>query len=96
MDKSKLVAEVFIDDKYNVSAEMFFKERPGSLLSVLRSDRKYWSLRVKTALGVILAGFPDQLLPRQTKTALPIAAVNRTEVALSLKRMFNNRILAST
>ena len=47
-NESKLVAEVFIDDKYDVSAAgLFFKEGPGSLLSVFRSNRKYWSQRVK-------------------------------------------------
>ena len=91
-DKSKLVGDVFIGDKYNVSVEMFFKEGPGSLLSVFRSDRKYCSQRMKTALGVILAGFLYQLSPRQTKTALPIPAVNLTEVAPCLKRMFNNHL----
>ena len=30
-DKSNFVAPVFIDDKYNISAEIFFKEGPGSM-----------------------------------------------------------------
>lgn len=92
-NESKLVAEVFIDDKYDVSAAgLFFKEGPGSLLSVFRSNRKYWSQRMKAAPSVILAGFPYQMSPRQTKTALPNPAVYLTEGAPSLKKILNNDI----
>ena len=77
---------------------MFFKEGPESLHSVFGSDRKYWSQRMKTALGLIgVAGFPFQLSPLKTKTALPIPAVDFTEAAPSLTKIFHegNRIFAT-
>ena len=45
---------------------------------------------MKTALGLIsVAGFPFQLSPLKTKTALPIPAVDFTEAAPSLAKIFN-------
>ena len=56
-----------VDEKYNVSAEVFFNEGSGSSLSVFGSDRKYWTQRMKTALDLIgVAGFPFQLSPQKT------------------------------
>ena len=77
-------------DKWNITAEMFFKEGPGSLQSVFGSDRKYWSQQMKTALGLDgVGGFPYQLSPLKTKTPLPIPAVDFTEAAPSLAKIFN-------
>ena len=42
-DKTKFVAQNNVDDKWNITAEVFFKEGPGYLQSVFGSDRKYWS-----------------------------------------------------
>ena len=47
---------------------------------------------MKTALRVVVAGFPYQLLPSQTKTTMPIPAVNFTEAAPSLKKIFISEI----
>ena len=45
---------------------------------------------MKTALGLIgVAGFPFQLSPLKTKTALPIPAVDFTEAAPSIAKIFN-------
>ena len=45
---------------------------------------------MKTTLGLIdVAGFPFQLSPLKTKTALPIPAVDFTEAAPSLAKIFN-------
>ena len=45
---------------------------------------------MKTALGLIgVAGFPFQLSPMKTKRALPIPAVDFTEAAPSLAKIFN-------
>ena len=45
---------------------------------------------MKTALGLIgVAGFPFQLSPLKTKRALPIPAVDFTEAAPSLAKIFN-------
>ena len=75
---------------------MFFNESEGSSVSVFGSDRKYWSQKMKTALGLIgEEGFPYQL--SLTKTALPIPAVDFTEPAPSIAKIFNqeNRIYAT-
>ena len=88
--KTQFSEETSVDEKYNVSAEIFFNEGPGSSLSVFGSDRKYWSQRMKTPLGLIgVAGFPFKLSPLKTKTALPIPAVDFTEAAPSLAKIVN-------
>ena len=97
-DKTQFDVQTSVDEKYNVSTEMSFNEGPGSSLSVFGSDRKYWSQRMKTALGLIgVAGFPIQLSPLKTKTALLIPAVDFTEAAPSIAKLFDegNRIFAS-
>ena len=89
-DKTQFSEETSIDEKYNVSTEIFVNEGSGSSQSVFGSDRKYWSQQMKTALGLIgVAGFPFQLSPLKTKRALPIPAVDFTEVAPSLATIFN-------
>ena len=88
-DKTQFNVETSVDEKYNISAGVFFNEGPGSSLSVSGSDRKYWSQRMKTALGLIgVAGFPFQLSPLKTKRAYPIPA-DFTEAAPSLAKIFN-------
>ena len=90
VDKTQFDVETSADEKYNISAEAFFNEGPGSSQSVFGSDRKNWSQRMKTALGLIgVAGFPFQLSPMKTKRALPIPAVDFTEAAPSLAKIFN-------
>ena len=77
---------------------MFFKESANTSSSVFGADRKYWSQKMKTALGLIgLEGFPFQLSPLKTKKALPIPAVEFTEPAPSVAKIFNkeNRIYAT-
>ena len=97
-DKDQFVVQEYTDEKHNISAEMFFKEGPGSLQSVFGSDRKYWSRRMKTALGLTgIEGFPYQLSPLKTKKSLPIPAVDFTEAAPSISKIFNkeNKIYAT-
>ena len=89
-DKTKFVVQTNVDDKWNITAEVFFKEGPGSLQSVFGSDKKYWSQQMKAALGLDgVSGFPYQLSPLKTKTQLPIPAVDFTEAATSLAKIFN-------
>ena len=89
-DKTKFVAQANVDDKWNITGEVFFKEGPGSLQSMFGSDRKYWSPQMKTALRLDgVGGFPFQLSPLKTKTPLPIPAVDFTEAAPSLAKIFN-------
>ena len=91
-DKTKFVAQNNVD-KWNITAEAFFKEGPGSLQSVFGSDMKYWSPQMKAALGLDgVGGFPYQLSPLKTKTPLPIPAVEFTKPAPSLKKIFNSPI----
>ena len=99
-DKNQFNVETRVDEKYRISAEVFFmlNESEGSSVSVFGSDRKYWSQKMKKALGVIgEEGFPYQLSPLKTKTALPIPAVDFTEPAPSIAKIFNqeNRIYAT-
>ena len=70
-DKNQFQVQTSVDEKYRISAEVFFNESEGSSVSVFGSDRKYWSQKMKTALGLAgLEGFPYQLSPLKTKTAL--------------------------
>ena len=89
-DKNQFFVQTSVDDKWNVTAEVFFNEAQGSSQSVFGSDRKYWNQQMKTAPGLIsVAGFPFQLSPLKTKRALPISAVDFTEAAPSLAKIFN-------
>ena len=89
-EKDQFYVETSVDEKYNIIAEIFFNEGTGSSQSVFGSDRKYWSQRMKTALGLIgVAGFPFQMSPLKTKKALSIPAVDFTETAPSLAKIFN-------
>ena len=87
-DKEQFFAQTYSDGKGNITgSEMFLK---GGLFG---SDRKYWSLQMKAALGLEgVEGFPYQLSPLRTKKALPIPVVDFTEAAPSLKKIFNNPI----
>jgi len=92
-DKNQFVAQINIDENWNVSAEMFFKAEKGFLQSVFGSDMRYWSQKMKAALGLTgMAGFPYQLLPIKTKKGLPIPAVDFTKTVLSRKKLFNQLI----
>ena len=97
-DKDEFYVQTSVDEKYKISAEVFFNESAGSSVSVFGSDRKYWNQQMKTALGVIgEEGFPFQLWPLETKRSLPIPAVDFTEPAPSIAKIFNreNRIYAT-
>ena len=97
-DKTQFFVQESYDDEYKISAEVFFKESVEYSSSVFGSDRKYWSQKKKTALGLIGAeGFPFQLSPLKTKRALPIPAVEFTQSAPSIAKIFNkgNRIYAT-
>ena len=97
-DKNQFNVETRVDEKYRITSEVFFNESEGSSVSVFGSDRKYWSQKMKTALGLAgLEGFPYQLSPLKTKRALPIPAVDFTEPAPSIAKIFNqeNRIYAT-
>ena len=96
---TQFVSQVSIDENNNFSAGVFFKASPDLLQSVFGLDRQYWSKQMKTALGLTdVSGFPYQLSPLKTKLQLPIPAVDFTEPAPSIAKIFNkeNRIYATT
>ena len=93
-DKDQFFVQTSVDEKNKISAEVFFRESADTASSVFGSDRKYWTQKMKTALG--LEGFPFQLSPMKTKRSLPIPAVEFTEPAPSVAKIFNqNRIYAT-
>ena len=97
-DKDQFTVQTNVDENFKISAEVFFNESASSSISVFGSDRKYWSQQMKNALGLVgVEGFPFQLSPLRTKTALPIPAVEFTESAPSIAKIFNrgNRIYAT-
>ena len=96
-DKDQFYVQTSVDEKNKITAEVFFRESAEYSSSVFGSERKYWSQKMKTALGLIgVEGFPFQLSPLRTQTALPISAVNFTESAPSVAKIFNqNRIFAT-
>ena len=96
-DKDQFFVQTSVDEKYKITAEVFFRESAEYSSSVFGSDRKYWSQKKKTALGLIgVEGFPFQLSPLKTETKLPIPAVEFTEPAPSVSKIFNqNRIYAT-
>ena len=77
-DKDQFYVQTSVDENFKISAEVLFNESAGSSVSMFGSDRKYWSQQMKKALGLAgVEGFPFQLSPLKTKTALPIPAVDR-------------------
>jgi len=92
-DKSQFISQAMIDEKNNVTAEVFFKESEDLFQSVFGSDRKYWSTEMKEALGLgDSGGFPYQLAPLGSKVSFPIPAVPYDGKAQSLKKIFNSPI----
>ena len=96
-NKDQFFVQTSVDEKYRISAEVFFKESAEYSSSVFGSDRKYWDKKMKTALGLIgVEGFPFQLSPLKTETTLLIPAVEFTEPSPSVAKIFNqNRIYAT-
>ena len=98
MDKDQFYVQTRVDENFKISAEVFFNESASSSVSVFGSDRKYWSQQMKNALGLAgVEGFPFQLSPLKTKIALPIPAVDFTELVPSIAKIFDeeNRIYAT-
>jgi len=92
-DRSKFEIQANIAKSHTATAEVFFKESSGVSSSVFGSDRRYWSPEMKTALGLDdVDGFPYQLTPLKTKTLLPIPAVDFTQPAASIKKLFASLI----
>ena len=72
--KNQFFAQTSVDDKWNVTAEVFFNQGPGSSQSIFGSDKKYWGQRMTTARGLIgVEGFPFQLSPLKKKNGIAIS-----------------------
>ena len=84
-DKDQFYVQTSADENFKISAEVFFNESAGSSVSVFGSDRKYWSQQMKNALDFV-EGFPFQLSPLRTKTALPIPAVDSPNLHQALPK----------
>jgi len=89
VDISKFEGQANYAKNHTATADIFFKGSSGVSTSVFGSDKRYWSPQMKTALGLNdVNGFPYQLSPLKTKKPLPIPAVNFTEAAPSIKKIF--------
>ena len=92
-DKSKFEIQAVFTKNHTATAEVFFKDPSGVSSSVFGSNKQYWGNEMKTALGIAdVNGFPYQLSPLKTKTMLPIPAVDFTQPAPSIKRLFASLI----
>ena len=58
-DISKFTVQTNFIDKKHATADIYFKAGPDFLQSVSGSDRRYWSVEMKKALGI--GGFPVEL-----------------------------------
>ena len=88
-DKSKFQIYANFSKNHTAVGEVYLKTSSGVLSSVFGSDKRYWSPEMKTALGLDdVNGFPHQLTRLKTKTPLPIPAVDFTQPAPSIKRLF--------
>jgi len=89
VDRSKFESQANFGKNHTASAEIVFINSSGVSTSVFGSDKRYWSPQMKTALGLDdVNGFPYQLSPLKTKKPLPIPAVDFTEAAPSIKKIF--------
>lgn len=78
--------------KKTATADVKFKAKfnsNGLEQSVFRSDKKYWSDKMKKALGI--GNFP-QSLDVNNNQSLQISAVSFNQSAPSLKKIFNNDV----
>ena len=98
-DKTQFFVQTSVDEKYKISAfqNKCFSKKARSLHQACLDQTKYWTQKMKTALGLIgFEGFPFQLTPMKTERSLPIPAVEFTEPAPRVAKIFNqNRIYAT-
>jgi len=92
-DGSKFYVQGMFAKNHTATAEVFFKGSSGVSTSVFGSDKRYWSPEMKKALGLDdVGGFPYQLTPLKKENPLPIPAVDFTQPAPSINRIFANLI----
>ena len=93
-DLSKFTVEAVFYSKTHVEATVYFMSGDGLQQSVFGSDRKYWSEKMKKALGVggTNGGFPMQLQALQSSGQQPIPALDFHQKPASLKKVFNGLV----
>ena len=87
-DLSQFEAQVNFNEKH-ATADIKFKAGPGFWQSVSGSDRRYWSDKMKEALGI--GGFPVELIVN-SHPLLPVPAVQFEENPESISDLFNHKI----
>ena len=82
-DKNQFYVRTSVDEKYKISAEVFFNESAGSSVSVYGSDKKYWSQK------------NEDRSKFDRRRRLPISAVaieNKKSIANSSSRFHRTRV----
>ena len=87
-DLSKFEAQVNFNEKH-ATAEICLKAGPDFWQSVSGSDRRYWSDKMKEALGI--GGFPVELI-LNSRQLLPVPAIQFEKNPESISELFNQRI----
>ena len=87
-DLSKFEAQVNFNEKH-ATADIKFKAGPGFWQSVSGSDRRYWSDKMKEALGI--GGFPVELI-LNSRQLLPVPAVQFEKNPEAFGELFNQKI----
>ena len=88
-DISKFIAQTDFNDKNHATAEIYFKASPGFWQDVAGSDKRYWSDKMKSALGI--GGFPVEFILNYNKL-FPVPAVLFEENPEYFGELFNQRI----
>ena len=87
-DLSKFEAQTDFNEKH-ATADIKFKAGPGFWQSVSGSERRYWSDKMKEALGI--GGFPVEL-SLNSRPLLPVPAVQFEENPEAFGELFNQKI----
>ena len=87
-DLNKFEAQTDFNEKH-ATAEIYLKVGPGFRQSVSGSDRRYWSDKMKEALGI--GGFPVELILND-HPLLPVPAVQFEKNPEGISELFNKKI----
>ena len=87
-DLSKFEAQVNFNEKH-ATAEIYLKAGPGFWQSVSGSDKRYWSDKMKSALGI--GGFPVELILNDQSNR-PVPAIQFEKNPAGISELFNQKI----
>ena len=89
-DISKFTVQTNFIDKKHATADIYFKAGPDFWQSVSGSDRRYWSVEMKKALGI--GGFPVELsLSLNYHPSFPVPAVQFEENPEAFGSLLNQK-----